>query len=240
MNVARRSLRGGEPNSLSDGSGGDFSLPVGVSLEWRVAAAGFMNSPAIKSSFSEIPVPGPRFVAFAGSWSQPSKTRILVQEATTRAIARFGGSGHVFDISDLGPDFGTLRQSQQGPHNPHLDAFLAADALIVASPVYKGSYTGLFKHFLDLIDPAALAGKPVLLAATGGGDRHALVIEHQLRPVFGFFEAHTLATGLYASSTDFQGDRLASDAVSLRLDRAVGQFAAHLPQTGTAPLRAAG
>ena len=110
----------------------------------------------------------------------------------------------------------------------------------MASPVYKGSYTGLFKHFLDLIDPAALAGKPVLLAATGGGDRHALVIEHQLRPVFGFFEAHTLATGLYASSTDFQGDRLASDAVSLRLDRAVGQFAAHLPQTGTAPLRAAG
>ena len=182
---------------------------------------------------------GPSFVGFAGSWSQPSKTRLLVEEIADRAVAAFGGHAHVFDITDLGPDFGTLRQPQEGPHRAHLDAFLAADALIVASPVYKGSYTGLFKHFLDLIDPPALAGKPVLLAATGGGDRHALVIEHQLRPIFGFFEAHTLATGLYASPGDFKDGRLASDAALLRLDRAVGQFAAHLPQD-RALLRAAG
>ncbi len=181
----------------------------------------------------------PSFVGFAGSWSQPSRTRLLVEEIAARAVASFGGQAHVFDITDLGPDFGTLRQPQAGPHRRHLDAFLNADALIVASPVYKGSYTGLFKHFLDLIDPPALAGKPVLLAATGGGDRHALVIEHQLRPIFGFFEAHTLATGLYAAPGDFAEGRLASDAVSQRLDRAVGQFAAHLPG-GQAPLRAAG
>ncbi|MFD1810195.1 NAD(P)H-dependent oxidoreductase [Gemmobacter lanyuensis] len=86
-----------------------------------------------------------------------------------------------------------------------LEVILSADALVVASPVYKGSYTGLFKHLIDLIDPAALQGKPVLLAATGGGDRHALVIEHQLRPLFGFFEAQTLPTGVYAADRDFAG-----------------------------------
>lgn len=174
-------------------------------------------------------MPGPSFVAFAGSWSQPSKTRHLVEKIADRAVATFGGQAHVFDINDLGPEFGALRQPQDGPWRRHLDAFVAADALIVASPVYKGSYAGLFKHFLDLIDPQALAGKPVLLAATGGGDRHALVIEHQLRPIFGFFEAHTLATGLYASAADFRDGRLASEAALQRLDRAVGQFAAHLP-----------
>src|SRR5690606_9874232 len=98
---------------------------------------------AIESFFRGELMSGPRFAAFAGSWSQPSKTRILIEEAASRAIARFGGSAHVFDISDLGPDFGSLRQPQDGPHQHHIDEFLAADALIVASPVYKGSYTGL-------------------------------------------------------------------------------------------------
>lgn len=182
----------------------------------------------------------PRFVAFAGSWSRPSKTRLLADEIASRAVARFGGSAHVFDVGDLGPDFGSLRDAADALHVAHLRAFLAADALIVASPVYKGSYTGLFKHFLDLLDPAALAGKPVLLAATGGGERHALVIEHQLRPVFGFFEAQTLATGVYASAADFGPQGLAEGPVSQRVDRAVEQFTVYLSPSRAAPLRAAG
>lgn len=181
----------------------------------------------------------PRFAAFAGSWSQPSKTRRLVEEIASRAVRAHGGSAHVFDIGDLGPDFGSLRQPQQGPHSRHLDAFLQADALIVASPVYKGSYSGLFKHFIDLLDQGALADKPVLLAATGGGHRHALVIEHQLRPVFGFFEAHTLPTGVYAAASDFDGEVPGAD-LTQRLDRAVRQFAVHFPHHHAAPLRAVG
>lgn len=182
---------------------------------------------------------GPRFVAFAGSWSRPSRTRRLVETAASRATARFGGSAHVFDIADLGPGFGAARQDGEPAFERHRNAFLAADALIVATPVFKGGYSGLFKHFLDLIEPEALAGKPVLLAACGGGERHALVIEHQLRPLFGFFESVTLPTGVYASAADFAEGVPAAAPLLDRLDRAVGQFAAHLPRTVAVPLRAA-
>ena len=75
-----------------------------------------------------------------------------------------------------------------------------------------------------LIDPAALAGKPVLLTATGGGDKHALIIEHQLRPLFGFFEAATLPTGIYAGAADFTDTQPSSAPLLARLDRAVAQF----------------
>jgi FMN reductase len=103
---------------------------------------------------------------------------------------------------------------------------------VVGSPTYKGSYTGLFKHFFDLVDPLALQGKPVILTATGGGERHALIVEHQLRPLFGFFMAHTLPTAVYAADRDFSDYRLASDPIQRRAEQTVdelGAFFGRLP-----------
>ncbi len=77
---------------------------------------------------------GPRFAAFAGSRSRPSKTRALVE------AARFGGQAHVFDVDDLGPGFGALRAGREPALDRHRAAFLAADALIVASPACNGSF----------------------------------------------------------------------------------------------------
>ncbi|MGO4844013.1 NAD(P)H-dependent oxidoreductase, partial [Rhizobiaceae sp. 2RAB30] len=76
-----------------------------------------------------------------------------------------------------------------------------------------------FKHFFDLLDPSALKGKPVLLTATGGGERHALIVEHQLRPLFGFFEAATLPTAVYATDRDFSDGVLVSAAIRERAER---------------------
>ncbi len=167
---------------------------------------------------------------FAGSLSAPSRSRALVQTAVDLAADRFGAVGHVFDLADLGPSLGHARHI--GDLDPealsHLTELINADALVIASPVHKGSYAGLFKHVLDLLDPDMLAGKPVLLAATGGGDRHALVIEHQLRPLMAFFEAQTLATGVYVADREFTGGKLADDAAHARLGRAVEQFAPFL------------
>ena len=104
-----------------------------------------------------------------------------------------------------------------------LAAVEQADILVVATPVYRGSYTGLFKHFFDFIDQDALIDKPVLLAATGGSERHALMIDHQLRPLFSFFQARTLPLGVYATDKDFTDYRLRTRPDPARhLGRATG------------------
>lgn len=168
-----------------------------------------------------------RIVGIAGSASVPSRTRALVAEAVDIGALRFGAVGSVFDLGDLQPSLGqaTVLAELDAKARAVVEAILTADALVVGSPVYKGSYTGLFKHLFDLVDLAALADKPVLLTATGGGEKHALVIEHQLRPLFGFFEAVSLPTGIYASSTDFADGLPTSPALLERLRRAVDQFA---------------
>jgi len=102
-----------------------------------------------------------------------------------------------------------------------LAAVEQADVLVVATPVFRGAYTGLFKHFFDFVHQDALIDKPVLLAATGGSERHALVIEHQLRPLFSFFQARTLPLGVYATDKDFVNYRLQGDALMARAHLAV-------------------
>jgi FMN reductase len=166
-----------------------------------------------------------RIVGFAGSASSPSKTRALVDLVVVRTMAQFAATAATYDLTDLQPALGAANtlDDLDGVPGAIVASILSADLLVVGSPVYKGSYTGLFKHLFDLIDPAALAGKPVLLTATGGGDKHALVIEHQLRPLFGFFEAATLPTGIYASGADFVDGVPASPALLARIDRAVSQ-----------------
>jgi FMN reductase len=89
--------------------------------------------------------------------------------------------------------------------------------------VYRASFTGLFKHLFDLVHHEALFDVPVLLAATGGSERHALVIDHQLRPLFSFFQAHTLPIGVYASEHDFDAYAIASDSLRDRLALAVSR-----------------
>lgn len=169
-------------------------------------------------------------IGIVGSLSRPSRTRALIELAVSHTRARFAAEGETFDLNDFGSSLGVSRRLSDLPSEARamVDLMVAADALVVGSPVYKGSYAGLFKHLFDLLDPTALAGKPVLLVATGGGDRHALVIEHHLRPLFGFFEAATLPTGVYAADRDFANGELVSDLALDRLDRAVAQFDRYL------------
>ena len=96
-----------------------------------------------------------------------------------------------------------------------------ADVLVVSTPVYRGSYTGLFKHFFDFIHQDALVDTPILLAATGGSERHALVIDHQLRPLFSFFQARTLPLGVYATDRDFADGRVRNEPLIERARLAV-------------------
>ena len=164
-----------------------------------------------------------RIVGVSGSLREPSKTTALVRELIDDVAAREPAETRLIEVATLGPLFaGALRREDLQPEvEDALRAIETADLLIVASPVYRASFTGLFKHLFDFVGQYALVGTPVLLAATGGGERHALILEHQMRPLFGFFQALTLPVGVYASDTDFDGYELTSEAVKRRIDQAV-------------------
>lgn len=158
-------------------------------------------------------------VGLAGSPSTPSSSRRLIELVLDRIGHRVEIDPQLIDIAAL-PTLSTLSRSAADPVLlSALRAVETADLLIVASPVYKGSYTGLFKHFIDLLDQHALVGTPVALLASGGGERHALVIEHQLRPLFAFFQAQTLATGVFVSSQEFVNGEIVNETTAGRIAR---------------------
>lgn len=173
----------------------------------------------------------PRIVAVAGNLHRPSRSRALAEALAAGVTRRTDATATVLDLIDAGPGLGAaFHRAELSPEAlGAVEALEAADAVIAVSPVYKGSYTGLFKHLFDFLPPSALQGRPVLIGATGGGHRHALVVEHQLRPLFGFFSALVVPTTVYASDHEFV-DRLPADPVLLaRIDLAAAQLAALLP-----------
>ncbi|MBN8931022.1 MAG: NAD(P)H-dependent oxidoreductase, partial [Rhizobium pusense] len=127
---------------------------------------------------------------------------------------------------DLGPSLSSARSvaDLEGSARQVIQTIIDAEALVIGSPTYKGSYTGLFKHVIDLLDPADLRGKPVILTATGGGDRHSLVVEHQLRPLFAFFEAFVTPTAIYTSGRDYVEGQV-SPVVNARVNQAIAEAA---------------
>ena len=168
----------------------------------------------------------PRLVGFSGNTHRPSKTRALVEAIAVEAASRAPLDIRRFDILDAGAGLGSAwsRDALPLPARRVVEAIESADALIVGTPVYKGAYSGLFKHLFDLVDPLALANKPVILAATGGGPRHALVVEHALRPLFGFFGALSLPTAVYACDADFQDGALTDEGVRQRISAAAAEL----------------
>ncbi|MFD1704714.1 NAD(P)H-dependent oxidoreductase [Methylopila henanensis] len=95
-----------------------------------------------------------------------------------------------------------------------------ADLLIVGSPVYRASYTGLLKHLFDLVERTALTGRKAVLVASGGTALHGLMLEHQLRPLLGFFGVLTVPTAIYALDSDFDGGRVMGADLINRITRA--------------------
>jgi len=117
-----------------------------------------------------------------------------------------------------------------------IDAVRRADALIVVTPVFSASYSGLFKTFFDVLEEGTLDGKPVLVAATAGTARHSLVLEHALRPLFSYLRAVVVPTGVFAATEDFGND----SGLQTRIARAAGEVSALLGASTSAAGRPAG
>lgn len=164
-----------------------------------------------------------RVVAVSGGLHRTSRATALATHLLDLIREAVHCETHLVELGRIAPGFaGALSRSQlPDPVERELAVVEQADALVVATPVYRGAYTGLFKHFFDFIDQDALVGTPVLLAATGGSERHALVIDHQLRPLFSFFQACTLPLGVYATDKDFLDGQVRDETLCQRMRLAV-------------------
>ena len=110
--------------------------------------------------------------------------------------------------------------------------FFASIHSLSRTPIFSASYSGLFKSFFDLVDVDAMEGKPVLIAATGGSPRHSMVLDHALRPLFGYLRTVVVPTGVYAASEDWASTSGDTATLSDRIRRAATQLVALMP-TGT-------
>jgi FMN reductase len=162
-------------------------------------------------------------VAVVGSLHAPSKTAALVEAILENLAETLPIEPHIIRISEIGPLFaGALVRAELPVEvERELRQIEQADLLIAASPVYRASFTGLLKHLFDFVDQYALVDTPVLLAASGGSERHSLILEHQMRPLFGFFQALTLPLGIYAHDSDFTDYRVTNPLLADRIANAV-------------------
>lgn len=173
-----------------------------------------------------------RVVTLSAGMRDPSSTGAL-SDALVRAVVRH--------LTDRGESV-TTRTVEVREHaldvtctllngvrsDPLADAIAAveeADVLVIASPVYNGSYSGLFKAFTDLVRMDALIGTPVVLGATGGSLRHALAVDQELRPLFSVLQATTVPTGVFAAPEDWLAPGEPGDVLAARIDRAGAEAA---------------
>jgi FMN reductase len=191
------------------------------------------------------PSGAPRSIAVVSAGlSQPSSTRLLADKLAAATARDLAGPGStqivVIELRDLAHDI--MNNLLTGFPSPALrtaiDQVEGADALIAVTPLYSGSFSGLFKSFFDVLDPAALTGKPTLIAATGGTARHSLALEHAVRPLFSYLRAVTVPTAVFAATDDWgsaggsagSGAGAPGEALGERIDRAAAELAALIDQ----------
>ncbi|WP_055565494.1 CE1759 family FMN reductase [Streptomyces atriruber] len=179
-----------------------------------------------------------KLVVVSAGLSVPSSTRLLADRLAAAAAHHAEADTEVVELRDLAVEIAqSLTTGFPGPAlGAAIDAVRGADGLIAVTPVFSASYSGLFKSFFDAVsgfDKDALAGTPVLVAATGGTARHSLVLDHALRPLFAYLRAVVVPTGVYAASEDWGAEGLAE-----RVDRAGAELARLMrpaPAERTAP-----
>ncbi|WP_246328543.1 NAD(P)H-dependent oxidoreductase [Curtobacterium pusillum] len=171
---------------------------------------------------------GELVVGVSGSPSDPSRTSTLVAATVARLGQEIEGARtETIEIGPLLADLGAApsREAMSARTRLALETVEAADVLVVGSPAFRAAYSGAFKLFFDWIGQYDLVDTPVLLTATGGSDRHALLVEHQMRPLFGFFQSTTLPIGVFGNERDFAkregGYDIANVDLELRIDQAV-------------------
>jgi FMN reductase len=151
-----------------------------------------------------------RLVEVSAGTSDASSTRLLADRVAERATTLAASRGarvttSVIELRELATDVSTALVSQLT--TPLLQQAITllgeADGIVASTPVYKAGPSGLFNSFFDVLDNELLIAKPVVLAATAGTARHALVADDQMRPLFAYLRAMTAPTSVFAAPEDW-------------------------------------
>ncbi len=186
-----------------------------------------MTTPTEHHGVAAVTAPRRVIVITAGT-GEPSSTRMLADRIaqTTLELLRETGtdaSAGVIELAPLAVDIAgaTVAGFPSDQLQAAIEQIAGADAIIAATPVYKAGISGLFKSFIDALDDDLLIAKPVLLAATAGSSRHALVVDEQMRSLFAYMRALTVPTAVFAAPEDWGatelGDRIGRSATELAL-----------------------
>jgi len=174
-----------------------------------------------------------RIVVVSAGLSVPSSTRLLADRLADAAATAVEARGSAVEVEhvELRPLAHPLADHlltgfPTGELAEAIEKVRRADGLVVVTPVFSASYSGLFKTFVDVLEPGVLDGKPVLIAATGGTARHSLVLDHALRPLFSYLHAVVVPTGVFAASEDFGSTE--DGHLDKRIRRAAGELASLL------------
>jgi FMN reductase len=176
---------------------------------------------------TEAPRRDIQLVVVSAGVSDPSSSRLLADRITGKTLELLRASGtpasaSVVELAPLAVEI--ARATVSGFPSEQLQAAIErvgnADAIVASTPIYKAGISGLFKSFVDVLDNDLLVAKPVLLAATAGTSRHALVIDDQMRPLFGYLRALVLPTAVFAGPEDWAASELGE-----RIDRAATELA---------------
>ncbi|QHS16390.1 NAD(P)H-dependent oxidoreductase [haloarchaeon 3A1-DGR] len=152
-------------------------------------------------------------LGIVGSVSDSSKTATAVETALEAAAERDGVTTETLRLSDhdLVTADGRTLDAYEGDTAAALEAIVEADAYVVGTPIYRGSLSGALKNLFDMVprgmwqaDVAPFEDAAVGLVATGATNHHYLAIDQELRPIFGFFGAHTVGGSVYATDDHFE------------------------------------
>src|ERR1700754_1311993 len=167
----------------------------------------------------------------SGGLREPSSTRLLADRITAAVDAALAGrkltaTASVIELRRVGRAIMDTMVTGFGTSDLEsvFETVADADGVIAVTPAFNASFSGLFKSFFDVLPEETLSEMPVLIAATGGPERHSLVLEHALRPMFSYLHAIVSPTGVYAATNDF-GSAQGPARLSERISRAAADFA---------------
>ena len=183
-----------------------------------------------------------RIIVLSAGLGVPSSSRLLADQLAASAERQLSAAGYqvaveVIELRDLAVDI--ANNFVTGYAGPRLAEVIAAveasDGVIAVTPVFSASYSGLFKSFIDVLDPKSLEGKAVLLGATGGTDRHQMVLDYAMRPLFSYLRTRMTPTGVFAGPQDGGNTDDGGSPLSVRIDRAAAEFAVLLQGSQARP-----